>query len=71
MGFKCEKFHKCLADKLSNKNGEKYEDIMRYIRVKISFLVLKATMLCLRGSRTIKKTMDTDDIGFSLHELRV
>ena len=72
MGHECEKYHQSLADKLSEKNGEKYEDIMRYIRVKISFMVLKSTMLCLRGSRTMKRTVDAgDDIGLRLQELRV
>ena len=72
MGHECQKFHRTLADKISSKNGEKYEDIMRYIRVKISFLVLKATLLCLRGSRSIKRIVETgDDFGLCLHELRV
>jgi hypothetical protein len=54
MGHECQKFHKTLADKISKKNGDKYEDVMRYMRVKVSFLVLKATLLCLRGSRSFK-----------------
>ena len=51
MGYECSKYHKALAQKLSEKKGEKYEDIMimRYLRVKISFLALKSTLLCLRG----------------------
>ena len=44
MGQECIKYHKTLAEKISKKNGEKYDDIMRYIRVKISFLVLKARL---------------------------
>ena len=50
-----------IAEKMSKKSGEKYEDIMRYIRVKISFLVLKATLLCLRSSRSLRQ--DTDAGG--------
>ena len=72
MGHECTKFHKSLAEKMSIKNGEKYDDIMRYIRVKISFLVLKATLLCIRGSRTLKKmNIDTggEDFSQSLREL--
>ena len=44
---------------------------MRYIRVKVSFLVLKATLLCLRGSRTMRKNIDIggDDCGQTLREL--
>ena len=52
--------------------GDRYDNVMRYIRVKISFLILKAQLLCLRGSRTIKRTVEGgDDFGLCLHELRV
>ena len=71
MGHECQRYHKQLADKISIKNGDRYDDVMRYIRVKISFLVLKATLLCVRGSRTIKKNIVADDFGLCLHELRV
>ena len=72
MGKECQKFHKTLAEKISVKNGDKYEDITRYIRLKFSFLVLKATLLCLRGSRTIKKNIDVgNDFSLCLQELRV
>ena len=72
MGHECQKFHKELAVKISVKNGDRYDDVMRYIRVKISFLILKAQLLCLRGSRTIKRTVEGgDDFGLCLHELRV
>ena len=45
--------------------------IMRYIRVKISFLVLKATLLCLRGSRSLRQNIDVggEDFSQSLREL--
>ena len=42
----------------STKNGDRYDDVMRYFRVKISFLILNATLLCLRGSRVIKKSIE-------------
>ena len=71
MGHECEKFHKCLAEKLANKKGEKYEDIMRFIRVKLSFLVLKASLLCLRGTRvkTSNVSHENDDFKFLLNEM--
>ena len=71
MGHECTIFHKALAEKTSVKSGEKYEDIMRYIRVKTSFLVLKATLLCLRGSRSMKKNMEVggEDFAQTLQEL--
>ena len=52
MSHECSIFHKALAEKLSEKQGERYEVIMRYLRVKLSFLALKSMLLCLRGSRS-------------------
>ena len=70
MGYECSKFHKALAEKLSEKRGERYEDVMRYLRVKISFLAIKSTLLCLRGSRTTFKNIEEgEDFAYTLHEL--
>ena len=71
MGHECEKFHKSLAQKLAKKRGEKYADVMRYIRVKLSFLVLKASLLCLRGTRVKvnEVSLENEDFSFVLNEL--
>ena len=72
MGHECTIYHKNLAEKLSVKKNERYEDIMRYLRVKRSFLALKSTLLCLRGSRTIKVPAGeavNSDFGLALNEL--
>ena len=73
MGHECEKFHKSLAEKLARKKGERYEDVIRFIRIKISFLVLKAALLCLRGSRVKCSEVinANDDFRFVLNELSV
>ena len=70
MGHECTIFHKALAEKLSDKTKEKYSDVVRYLRVKFSFLALKSTLLCLRGSRSVKKVNDVaSDFGLALNEL--
>ena len=69
MGQEYLRYHKTLAEKIAEKKGESYEDIMRYIRTKISFLTVKATLLCLRGSRSIKKAEIGEDFALSLMEL--
>ena len=72
MSHECTIFHKALAEKLSKKKGDSYQDVMRYLRVKFSFLAMKATFLCLRGSRTLAKRPDnntTEDFGLALNEL--
>ena len=70
MGHDCEKFL-TLAQKLSKKKGEHYADIMRYIRIKLSFLVLKASLLCLRGTRVkvAEVTHENEDFSYVLKEL--
>ena len=71
MGHECSIFHKALAEKISTKKNERYDDIMRYLRVKLSFLALKATLMCLRGSRTVKKNVEAtvSDFTLALNEL--
>ena len=56
MAPEATRFHKVLAEKIATKTGERYEDVTRLIRVKISFLVLRAALLCLRGSRKLYNT---------------
>ena len=65
-------FHKSLAEKISTKRGDRYDEVMRYLRVKFSFLALKATLLCLRGSRGRKGRnlgLVNEDFGLALNEL--
>ena len=67
------RYHKTLAEKISTKTGERYENVNRLIRVKTSFLVLKAALLCLRGSRSIYNPHSEicDDFSYSLNEIGV
>ena len=53
MGRECQLFHKKLAKKLSQKQNEKYHEVIMDIRTKIYFKSLKSMPLCLRGSRTV------------------
>ena len=70
MSHECSIYNKNLAHKLSLKKNERYDEIVRYLRVKLSFLALKSTLLCLRGSRTTFKDRDVDcDFGLTLNEL--
>ena len=73
MGKECQIFHKSLAEKLSLKTGDRYEEVTRLIRVKLSFIVLKAALLCIRGSRSVNNTSLTrcEDFSHNLNELRL
>ena len=71
MGPEATRYHKTLASKIADKTGECYNDVTRIIRVKMSYLILKASLMCLRGSRTIysKKGEECDDFAHSINEL--
>lgn len=55
MGQENEKYHKHLADKIATKSEDDYSKVVNYIRCKVAFIVLRSALLCLRGSRTIRK----------------
>ena len=72
MGHECRVFHKTLSQKIAEKTGEKYSEVTRMIRVKLSFLVLKAALLCVRGSRAVYNNdllFSCEEFGHSLNEL--
>ena len=47
-------YHKQLAEKIATKTQHRYDQVMAWIRCKLSFLIMKSALLCLRGSRTFK-----------------
>ena len=61
MGKECSMFHKHIADKIATKNDEKYSQVITVIRCKLSFLILRAALLCIRGSRTHKSVENVED----------
>ena len=71
MGPEGNRYHKTLASKIAEKSGERYDDVMRVIRVKTSFLVLRSSLLCVRGSRTMYSTKgeECDDFALSVNEI--
>ena len=67
MGNEALLYHKTLANKIAIKTGDKYCNIINYIRCKLSFLIQKLALLCLRGSRSLKpgSTEVPNDIDFA------
>ena len=51
VGPECERFHKHIAEKIAEKTGESYGYVISWIRCKLSFLHLRAALICVRGSR--------------------
>ena len=72
MGPETNCFHKALAEKISVKTEERYSDVARLIRIKVSFLILRAGLQCLRGSRTLYNNVNgesCEDFTLTLNEL--
>ena len=52
MGQECKRFITRLAELLALKDNEKYSVVVGWIRARLSFEILRSTLLCVRGSRT-------------------
>ena len=61
----CTILHNNLAEKIANKTGEEYSKVLTLIRCKLSFLILRAALLCLRGSRTVNNQLSIVNDDFS------
>ena len=55
MADECKCFHTRLAKLISIKKGEEYSTTISWICSKVSFVLLRSTLLCLRGSRTTRR----------------
>ena len=66
--IECSIFHKNLADKIANKTGQQYSKVSNFIRCKLSYLIIKSALLCLRGSRSINsKSLTNIDDDYNLN----
>ena len=54
-GKECGICHSRLAELISTKKVESYAKTISCIRAKMSFSLLRSALLCLRGSKTIKR----------------
>jgi len=52
MGVQAKTFAKILCDKIAYKKRQEYSDVMSMFRCKLSFLIQKMVLLCIRGSRS-------------------
>ena len=69
MGPECTKMNKRLAEKLCNKNKESYAHVVRHIRTRLRFALLRATLVAIRGIRGSFRTdseAELGDISFNL-----
>ena len=66
MGMECDRFLSNLANKLSAKSEDKYAAIMSWMRTRLSFEILRSTLVCVRGSRVPFKRNNNDIDDFAL-----
>ena len=65
MAKECSMYHKHIAEKISRKYDERYEKVINIIRCKLSFIILKSALLCVRVSRSYKKFIDIDEFSLA------
>ncbi|XP_066919036.1 uncharacterized protein [Clytia hemisphaerica] len=72
MGRECQTFYKRLAVMLAEKRGVRLHESISFIRSKISFSLLRSSLLCIRGSRSIwSRELNTNDIELTNSRSRV
>ena len=70
MARECSIFHKYLADKIASKTGCRYEKVLSLMKCKLSFLILRASLMCVRGSRSLRTHAENhhiDDFELAFH----
>ena len=68
MARECKAFYKRLAEMVAEKRNITFPTATSYIRTKISFSLLKSTLICIRGARTLKRAEEinnTDDMALT------
>lgn len=72
MSSECIIYHKFLAEKIAQKSEQRYDQIMAWIRCKLSFIIIRSALLCLRGSRSVKMNTEvTEDYDLACIDARI
>ena len=72
MGLDCQNFLRTLANKLSTKNNEPYASVISWLRIQLSFAILRTVHRCVRGSRYPFKSREvSEDFTFAVAGLHL
>ena len=63
MGPECARMNKRIAELIAAKTGEAYSHVMKHIRTRLRFALLRCTVIAVRGTRGNARDRDEDDIG--------
>ena len=61
MELDCKNFLRTLANKLSSKNNEPYGSVISWLRLQLSFAILRTVHRCVRGSRYPFKSREVSE----------
>ena len=61
MGLDCQNFLRTLANKLSSKSNEPYGSVISWLRIQLSFGILRTVHRCVRGSRYPFKSREVSE----------
>jgi len=61
MGPDCQNFLRTLANKFSTKNDEPYASVISWLRIQLSFVILRTVHKCVRGSRYPFKSREVSE----------
>ena len=70
MADECVKYHSRLAKLIANKKRESYSRTISWIRAKVSFDIVPAAILWLRGSRSRRRQLDFVDSDLQIENIR-
>ena len=65
IGGQAETFLSCYVIKFRQKNNLKYDEVINVFRCRLSFIILRLVLLCIRGTRKAAPKIENDlDDGF-------
>ena len=62
MGRECKKFYQHLSEMIASKRNVTTADAMTYVRTRLSFSLLRSMLLCVRGSRSLRKVESINEV---------
>ena len=72
LGLDCQSFLRTLANKLSTKKDEPYASIISWLRIQLSFAILRTVHRCVRASRYPFKSREvSEDFTFAVAGLQL
>ena len=68
MSQECKRFNNRLAELIAVKRGERYCDVVRHIRTRLRFAMLRTTLIALRGyrGRKSKYELPLSEVSYNL-----